>query len=233
MERISVIIPVYNDQQHLTAALSSLQAQKEVELEVIIVDDGSRMLVEVPQSAQSLDIRIIRQENQGAPAARNRGLSVASGEYCIFWDVDVTATHDDVLSLLVERLKNQPEASFAYGNMIFGFKRMPARNFSIEELHKKNYIHTTALIRTSDAVSWDTALKRFQDWDYYLTLAEQGKRGVWIDQDLFHIEPGGTMSSWLPSFAYKKPWSWLPGIHSRVRAYHEAADVIKKKHKLI
>ena len=61
-------------------------------------------------------------------------------------------------------------------------------------------------------------------------MLEQGKKGVCVPEVLFQIKPGGTMSSWLPSFVYKKPWRWIPVIKKRVVGYEEAKGVVRKKH---
>lgn len=89
--RISIIIPIYNAASTLRAAVSSLQAQNFEDLELILVDDGSQD--DTPAichrlSVQDPRIRVITQKNAGICAARNRGLSVARGEYIAFCDDD-------------------------------------------------------------------------------------------------------------------------------------------------
>jgi hypothetical protein len=74
----------------------------------------------------------------------------------------------------------------------------------------------------------------FQDWDLWLTIAERGGSGVWVPEFLFRIiQHGGSMSSWLPSFAYQAPWKYLPIIRGKVRRYDEAELVVRRKHLLI
>ena len=86
-----------------------------------------------------------------------------------------------------------------------------------------------ALIRREDfpATGWDESLKKFQDWDLWLTMLSLGKIGYFIPQVLFTISTGGVMSSWLPSFAYKL----LPFLPT-VKKYKAAKAVIFKKHGL-
>ena len=224
---VSIIIPVYNHQEALMRALDSIEKQTHKNVEVIVVDDGSD---EEVHSSQFL-VQLIRQETGGAPAARNRGLQEAKGEYVIFWDADVTG-EVDMLEKMVGVLQSDSKASFAYSNFRFGQKKMPAQQFNSSTIRQLNYIHSTSLIRRSDAIQWDESLKRFQDWDLWLMMNERGKHGVWIDEYLFHVDTGGTMSTWLPSFAYKKPWCWLPGVRGRVSRYEQAKLIISKKHNL-
>ena len=89
--RISIIIPVYNAASTLRAAVDSILAQEMASIELLLVDDGSSD--ETPAlchelSAQDARVRVITQKNAGICAARNRGLSVARGEYLTFCDDD-------------------------------------------------------------------------------------------------------------------------------------------------
>lgn len=88
---ISVIIPVYNIQQHLRECLDSVLGQSYPHLQVICVDDGSTdespaILAQYAQKDPR--VQVIRQQNAGPGAARNTGLEAATGEYVIFLDSD-------------------------------------------------------------------------------------------------------------------------------------------------
>ncbi len=230
---ISVIIPVYNDWKRLEKALDSVARQTHKDVEVIVVDDGSE---ESRQWKVDSCVRLIRQEHTGAPAARNRGLAEAKGEYVIFWDADVVA-----LPQMLEKLKNtldkRHQASYVYCNFqlsIINFqKKIPAKIFNFQDLKKNNFIHTTSLIRRKDVARWDESLKRFQDWDLWLMMAENGKTGVWVDEYLFTVLAGGKISTWLPSFAYKMPFCWLPFIRNQVKKYQKARQIILQKHNIL
>ncbi len=229
---ISIIIPVYNHAGALNQALVSIARQTYEPIEVIIVDDGSKEKLDIPSIKIGVYTKLIRQEHAGAPAARNRGLKEAKGEYVIFWDADVIA-EPDMLEKMKHALDTNHHASFAYGNFLYGWKKMPAIAYDADLLKKRNYIHSTSLIRKKDAVQWDESLKRFQDWDLWLTMKEHHKTGVWVDDYLFVVlKHKNGISSWLPSFAYKKPWRYVPGIRGRVKKYEAARAVLKKKHHL-
>jgi len=225
---ISIVIPVYNHQESLEKALASIEAQTYQDCEVIVVDDGSTEEVRLQTSNFRFPLHLVRQENKGAPAARNAGLALAKGEYVIFWDADVVG-EPEMLEKMVSALAPQPEASIAYTNHYFGKKKMQAMEWNTDALMHHNYIHSTSLIRRDDALLWDESLKRFQDWDLWLSMSKVGKTGVWIDEYLFHVDTGGSMSTWLPRCAYKKPWRWVPGFAGKVRKYEEARDVVRPK----
>ena len=95
------------------------------------------------------------------------------------------------------------------------------------------YIMTTSLIRAKDFPGFDESLKKFQDWDLWLTMLEQNKTGVWVPEILFSVAPRKSgMSSWLPSFVHKIPWpifGWMP---REVRRYREAEQIIREKYSL-
>jgi glycosyltransferase involved in cell wall biosynthesis len=227
---ISVIIPVYNHAEQLPQTLASIAKQTHPRIEIIIVDDGSTAPIACPTAPSN--IRCLRQENAGAPAARNRGFRESRGEYVIFWDADISA-EPDALETMLAALAAHPDAGYAYANMRFGRKKMPAQPFDLSVLRERNYIHTASLIRRSAVVPWDETLKRFQDWDLWLTMAERGMMGVWVPEYLFCAAPHrGGMSVWLPRIAYRAPWKYLPWIRPRVKRFEDARRVIAMKHHL-
>ena len=84
---VSVIVPVYNGEQYLAEALTSILSQDYRPLEVIVVDDGSTdRSAEIARSFN--EVRYIRQENQGPAAARNTGMAAAHGGFLTFCDAD-------------------------------------------------------------------------------------------------------------------------------------------------
>lgn len=89
--KVSVIVPVYNAQDYLEQCIVSILAQTLQEIEVICVDDSSTdRSLEILKKYEKEDsrVRVLTQPNSGAGAARNRGLSQASGEYLSFLDAD-------------------------------------------------------------------------------------------------------------------------------------------------
>lgn len=90
---ISVVIPVFNAEETIGRCLRSIQEQDVQDIEILCVDDGStdRSVVIVEQLAkEDFRIRLIRQENRSAGAARNNGMTHATGKYLHFLDADDT-----------------------------------------------------------------------------------------------------------------------------------------------
>lgn len=237
MDSISVVIPVYNRSAVFQESLRSLFAQTYRPLEVIVVDDGSaediRSATESIPAPPDCTVHYMRQENAGAAAARNSGAQRATGAYIIFWDADIVA-NAHMLERMKAALDAHPAAAYAYSDFFFGRKKMHAGPFDPARLRKANYITTTSLLRRYVFPGFDVRLRRFQDWDLWLTLLKQGKEGVYVSNaEHRHIDSyGGTMSGWLPRCAYRWPIKFLPGIHPRVQQYEQAKAAIKKKHTL-
>ncbi|MDR0967921.1 MAG: glycosyltransferase [Rickettsiales bacterium] len=89
MPKVSVIIPVYNAEKFLRKCLESVLNQTFSDIEIICVNDGSTdKSLEILQSYKDKRIKILDKKNAGVSAARNDGLSAATGEYIHFIDAD-------------------------------------------------------------------------------------------------------------------------------------------------
>jgi glycosyltransferase involved in cell wall biosynthesis len=87
MPLVSVVIPVFNGERFLAAAIQSVLDQTHRPLEAIVVDDGSTDgSAAVARSFEG--VRVIEQEHAGPGAARNRGVAAATGELLAFLDAD-------------------------------------------------------------------------------------------------------------------------------------------------
>jgi len=232
---ISVVIPCHNHAKELKDTLESLAGQTVIIKEVIIVDDASTD--DVAQIAKIfegiLPIKLLRHEhNRGASAARNTGLKSAIGEFVIFLDADIILK-PQALEMMHAALAANLDAAYAYSDFYWGMIHFKGQPFSVASLHKLNYIHTSSLIRRKDAIEFDETLKKFQDWDVWLSLANQGKVGIWVPEVLFKVMERKTgMSRWLPSFAHKIPWPILGYTPREIKRYREAEGVIREKHEL-
>ena len=115
--KVSVIIPVYNASEFLEECLDSILHQTLKEIEVICVDDGSSdNSLEILQKYKDQDPRIIiiSQRNQGAGAARNKGMSMATGKYLSFLDSD-DFFEKDMLKLAYDKAE-EDKADFVVFN---------------------------------------------------------------------------------------------------------------------
>lgn len=108
---VSIILPVYNRRHVLQRAIDSVVAQSFEDWELVVVDDGSTD--GTPESLAGSDsrIRLIRQTNRGAAAARNRGIAEARGQFIAFLDSD-DAWLPHFLRLTHEHLTRNPHDAF-------------------------------------------------------------------------------------------------------------------------
>ena len=91
MEKVSIIIPVYNVEKYLPKCLESVLGQTYADLEIICVDDGTpdrSAAVILSYAEKDRRINLISQENQGLSGARNTGINAATGKYIVFLDGD-------------------------------------------------------------------------------------------------------------------------------------------------
>ncbi len=231
--QISIVIPAYNHAPETLVCLQSLEEQTERSFEVVVVDDGSvdhleELLVNFKPSFPFTFVRF--DKNKGAPAARNEGARRTQGEYLLFLDADITLI-PTALSELKNVLDQHSEIDFVYSRFIFGWKEFPGKAFDFEALKKQNYIHTSALLRRKAFPGFDESLKKFQDWDLWLTMSERGSKGYWLPALLFRVKMRETgMSHWLPSIAYKISWPLFGWMPSEIRRYREAEAIIRSKH---
>ena len=116
---VSVIIPTYNRADLLGEALHSVREQTYRPIELVVVDDGStdstqqvaRRFAEA--TAGDVHVRCIYQENQGAQAARNRGLAESRGEFIQFLDSD-DLLHPEKLTAQVQAMRDDPQVRYVF-----------------------------------------------------------------------------------------------------------------------
>lgn len=102
---VSILIPAYNSQRWIKETIESALSQTWSNKEVIIVDDGSTDdTLQIAKSYESKTLKVITQENRGAPSARNTALSNAQGDYIQWLD------NDDLLD--PDKISRQIEHSY-------------------------------------------------------------------------------------------------------------------------
>lgn len=214
MPLVSVIMPAYNAARTIGATLASVLQQTAPDVELIVVDDGStdgtaRVLEELRGR-----ILLIRTGHRGAAAARNRGAEFARGEYLFFCDADLVL-RPELLERLTNAAQRMPNVSFFYCAFEWAGHTFGRRAFDSNDVKRNNYISTMSLIRRAHFPGFDESLRRFQDWDLWLTMIERGKVGACVPEVLFSVLSGSSSMS-------------RQGFFSRLRA----TRVIRKKHRL-
>jgi FkbM family methyltransferase len=192
---VSVVIPCYNYAHLLPEAVESVVQQTFRNFEIIIVNDGSTdNTVEVAnrliqQHGATQRLRLVSQPNSGQPAAaRNAGIAAATGQYILPLDAD-----DKIAPTFLEQtvavLQAAPEVGVAYTHIQhFGAVQgvYATGAFDPAVLAHDNVLPYCSLYRRR---LWEEAggyrLMGYEDWDFWLTLAERGCQGRLIPQPLF------------------------------------------------
>jgi len=116
--KLSVIMPVYNEEKTVRKILEKLIKVKEV-FEIIIVNDGStdRSLAEI-KKVKDKRIRVFSKGNEGKGSAIRLGLSKAKGDYVLIQDADLEYDPADITSLL--KVVKESKAEVVYGSRFLG-----------------------------------------------------------------------------------------------------------------
>ncbi|RYZ94782.1 MAG: glycosyltransferase family 2 protein, partial [Sphingobacteriaceae bacterium] len=105
---VSIIIPLYNAEDHIAETIRCTAGQTWQNKEIIIIDDGSAdNSVAVAKAFESDLIKVYSQANKGASAARNTGLKYAKGDYIQFLDADDMLSPDKI-EQQVTKLRDAP-----------------------------------------------------------------------------------------------------------------------------
>lgn len=105
---ISVIVPVYNDEQYIKNCVKSVMKQTYSDIELIMIDDGSTdRSREICEKLCEIDkrIKLVLKEHEGVSAARNTGIDVSTGKYLFFLDSD-DLIHPQLLEELCRLLED-------------------------------------------------------------------------------------------------------------------------------
>ncbi len=124
---VSILIPAYKAEAFVEETIRSAQNQTWSRKEIIIVDDGSPdRTFEVAKRFESKSVKVVRQENGGAPAARNTAFSLAQGDYIQWLDADDLLHPEKISTQLLGADSGATSLTFqtcSWGKFFFDAKR--------------------------------------------------------------------------------------------------------------
>jgi glycosyltransferase involved in cell wall biosynthesis len=214
MPRVSVVIPTYNCARFLGQTIDSALRQAYRDFEIIVVDDGSTDDTQQVVAVYGKTIRYVYQSNQGASAARNVALSIASGEFIAYLDADDLWIADK-LSRQVEYMVAHPACGFLHTEVSvideqnkvlhtrFNYEtnRPVPQGLCIRELLLRSHIQTLTVLerRTAfdDAGMFDLRLPVAQDYLHWLGVVLRGYEVGYLAEPLgqYRWRAGSLMSS--------------------------------------
>lgn len=181
---ITVIIPTYNSAQYLTAAVESVLQQTFKDLEILIIDDGSKDNTSELVKSFGDKVRYIYQENAGVSIARNNGIKESKGKYVAFLDADDTWLPTK-LEKQVKALKDNPDYKFCFSDFVgvdqnlqpIEMKRARLLNSAIKDLLLRgNVVGSICAVLCErelfdEVGGFDPKLSQCADWDMWIRLA--------------------------------------------------------------
>ena len=210
---IAVVVPVRNGEAFLGSTLASVAAQTLRPREVIVVDDGS--LDGSAALAERCGARVLRQDNAGPGAARNRGVEASRSELIAFLDADDLFVPDK-LERQVEGLCAAPDTVGVCADATFlggprdgqrknAGKRLPSRLTFDDLLHGNPVIASSVVVRRAAIVraggfDEDRVLIATEDYDLWLRLlASPGAGLVYVDAPLvrYRVQRMTASSLWV------------------------------------
>jgi glycosyltransferase involved in cell wall biosynthesis len=196
--RVSVVIPTYNRQALGERALRSARSQEVDSMEVVVVDDSSDPPFALPADlACDPQVRLVRHDkNQGAGRARDTGVAVARGDWIAFLDSDdywLPGTLRPRLEFAERAFAAGGDAMVAYAaGFVLDRKngdhqetRIPLASADLRDFVSGCWFaHGSTAVLHRDAFArvgqTDPALRRFEDYDWFLRFALAGGRlEVW------------------------------------------------------
>jgi glycosyltransferase involved in cell wall biosynthesis len=182
--RISVVMSVFNGERFLCEAIESILDQSLIDLEFIIIDDGSTdNSASILASYRRKDARVhvYHQENRGLSDSLNRGCGLARGKYVARMDADDIAFRNR-LALQIEFMEAHPEVAVVGGAVEFvdatgkvlTIARYPCENREIQSalLDASVLWHPTVLLRKEVFAVVGGYRKIAEDYDLWLRIAE-------------------------------------------------------------
>ena len=181
---LSIIIPAYNAEPYIWELLTTLEQQITPEVEVIVIDDGSKKPLKLPE--RYTWAKLITQKNQGVGAARNAGIRAAKGDYIAFIDADDLVV-EDYISRLINVIKCE-NPDYIY----MSWKSFPwAYEVRLKSLEDKfppfnlcvwNRVYKRSMIGD---VRFNTQKKVAEDAQFIRDVKEEGKKKAFIPEIMY------------------------------------------------
>jgi glycosyltransferase involved in cell wall biosynthesis len=185
-EKVSIVIPCYNQAEYVSDAIESAINQTYEDIEVIVVNDGS-----TDNSREIIrkyhGIILIDQENKGLSAARNVGIAEASGKYIVTLDAD-----DKIVPSYIEKTIGKSDIVSSW-TQEFGFSKRLWMNSFINPVYEnfkiRNQISCCAIFRKEiweKLNGYDEQMRDgFEDWDFWLRATKENYKVLVIPAPLF------------------------------------------------
>lgn len=238
---LSVIIPSYNHSRFIKEAVDSVLNQTYRNLELIVIDDGSKdNSLEILHSYKDPRMKIISQENQGAHNAINNGLKIASGDFLAILNSD-DIFEKKRFEIMIHEMQACPELGFTcsyirvidsngkdlgvkegWHNMQSWLVPHPELSLAVSDDFKGNLLMTNFTSTTSNFLFTRRLYEKIggmrnlhfaHDWDFALRAAEVAECKI-IEQPLmrYRIHGNNTISTNRKWMLFEIIWMWAANL---------------------
>lgn len=202
---VSIIIPAYNAHRYIERSLKSVLSQTYGNMEIIVIDDGSKDdTADLVSAFKDPRIRLIRQQNQGQGAARNNGIKSSRGVYVTFLDSDDLYLPEKV-EKQVKELEHRKEYDAVYSESMHFYSSNPSVILQKQTSNHPTGDITRALFWTS-LINLNTVMMRStvfangirfpegregrysEEWDLWIKMSHSGVRFGFINESLVIVE---------------------------------------------
>jgi len=229
---ISIILAIYNQDKYLKKCLESLAKQEKVNIEVIVIDDGSYRKIQnsIRQpSGKIKNLKIFRIAHSGTAKARNFGANKAKGEILVFLDGDMRFEKDFLAKLTVPIRKGKAKGTFSTEELVANWDNLWARCWNWENgLPDKRRIDPKRVDMVKDfraiLKSEFDKVNGFDDIGYTDTWSLSKKLGYQPkpvkDARYYHFNPSGLLEVFRQA-------AWIGGRHRKFGLLGKAVALIR------
>lgn len=194
--KVSFIIPCYKGDEYIFRNIDSIFDQDYLNYEIIVVLNGlwetKNDLIQKLQSTYNSKINLFSIDQGGLGNANNFGFSHVTGDIISHLSSDLYLL-PGTLHTWVETLDEHPKCGFVYsGHKLVGGAGMDiywSNDFDRYHLECENYIDGANPIRRENWKPWDKELKSLIDWDFFLSVTDDGTIGHYIKEPLYFANP--------------------------------------------
>ena len=222
---VAAVIPLYNGERYIAAAVESVLAQTVMPDEIVVVDDGSTDSgPAIVERFADRGVKMVRRENGGQGAARNTGVASTSSEVICFLDQDDLwyTHHVEVLAKTFKKAtkseSDRPlgwayanldeideDGAFVSENLLHQLGGTHPKSALVECLGEDMFVLPGACMVSREAFDavdgFDERFRGYEDDDLFLRIFRKGYRNVFVDEAVAQWRIYGSSTSYSPTMA--------------------------------
>ncbi|MGI6726033.1 MAG: glycosyltransferase family 2 protein [Christensenellales bacterium] len=247
---LSVIIPVYNAQEFLSIALDSVFSQDIKDMEIILVNDGSKddsLSLCRQYAAKDERIVVIDQQNAGPGAARNAALKVAKGRYLSFVDSDDSLQPGAYRSMLSAIQKNEACMVIAHFNILMK-NQIFDRGYIKQDtyLDREAFFHALAYrpgsyyysalwnklykrqIIQENHLSFNPTLSWGEDFEFNMAYYRHIQKVCFVSEPVYNYRRTYSGQTWRTMFELHSSFRIKSELYKRLKSLYQHAGLFEK-----